>query len=234
MIVKEINTLDNKEINVSDKRKEIGLKIKDLRKKRGLSQLDLANLINSSQSHIANIEAGRRRLSFETLEKIAAALGVSVAELLSTPEEKKKKTEEILEEITNLVLLPVYADVPASGFRGGDVEIIDYLPTPREMLRGVPQNRVAWVKVVGDSMKPKVERGDLVLVADGTYTEIKNGDLVIAVLDGETTLKRFYDKGEFIFLQPENEKYEPIIIKKEKLKEKPLHLYKVLGVFKRY
>lgn len=156
---------------------------------------------------------------------------MSVAELLTAPEEKK---ELGLEKREDLVILPVFADVPASGFVGGDVEIIDYLPTPREMLQGLPQERVAWVRVVGDSMYPKIKAGDMILVADGSYVEIKNGDLVIAVLDGERTLKRFYDKGDFILFQPENQNYEPIVIPKDQLKEKPLYLYKVLGVFKRY
>lgn len=209
----------------------IARRIKEIRKKKGISQLELANKLGFSQAYIAMIEKGKRDIDTELLNKIAQALGVSVAELLSSPEEKK--TIEV-EKRTDLVILPVYSGVPASGFEGGDVELIDYLPTPREMLQGIPENRVAWVKVLGDSMEPKVKKGDMILVADGSYVSIKNGDLVVAVMDGEKTLKRFYDKGDFILLQPENEKYEPLIIRKEELKEKPLYLYKVLGVFRRY
>jgi len=79
-------------------------------------------------------------------------------------------------------------------------------------------------------MEPKIKRGDMILVADGSWVEIRNGDLVIAVLDGERTLKRFYDKGDYIILQPENQKYEPIILSKKELKEKPIYLYKVLWI----
>ena len=127
-------------------------------------------------------------------------------------------------------MIPVIEDVPASGFQGGDVEVVDYLPTPKDMFTGVPEYAVAWVKVVGDSMEPKVKQGDMILVADGSYVRINNGDLVVAVLNGERTLKRFYDKGEYIILQPENHKYEPIVISKKELKEKPIHLYKVLWI----
>ena len=217
----------NKHMGNSQIIKRLGEKIRELRKQKGLSSDRLAELIGREGSFIRRLETGKLKNIPDEIEKIAQALGVSVAELLSTPEEKK--TIEI-EKRTDLVILPVYSGVPASGFEGGDVELIDYLPTPREMLQGIPENRVAWVRVLGDSMEPKVKKGDMILVADGSYVNINNGDLVVAVLDGEKTLKRFYDKGDFILLQPENEKYEPLVIRKEELKEKPLYLYKVLWI----
>ena len=216
--------LDINRREIQDKIRE---KVKTLMQEKGLKQKDLVEKSGLSQVFISYFLTGKRNIGFNALEKIAQALGVSVAELLSSPEEKK--TIEV-EKRTDLVILPVYSGVPASGFEGGDVELIDYLPTPREMLQGIPENRVAWVRVLGDSMEPKVKKGDMILVADGSYVSINNGDLVIAVLDGEKTLKRFYDKGDFILLQPENEKYEPLIIRKEELKEKPLYLYKVLWI----
>lgn len=220
----------NEEIKAS---KKIGEAIKKIRKEKGLSQLELANLIDSSQSHIANIEAGRRRISYETLEKIAQALGVSVAQLLTTPKEKREKLDEV-EEITNLVPVAVVSDVPAGGLEGGDVEIIDYRLTPKDMLQGVPKEFTSWWRVVGNSMSPEINPGDEVLVADGSWIEIRNGDRVIAIFDGEKTLKKFYDKGDYIILQPVNDNYEPIIIDKEKLDQTPLYLYKILAVLKKF
>ncbi len=202
-------------------------RIREIRKKKGLSSDKLGELVGLSGAAIRHIESGRRKLTVPLLEKIAQALGVSVAELLSSPEEKKNIE---VEKRADLVMIPVFSGVPASGFQGGDVELIDYLPTPREMLQGIPENRVAWIKVIGDSMEPKIKRGDMILVADGSWVEIRNGDLVIAVLDGERTLKRFYDKGDYIILQPENQKYEPIVLSKKQLKEKPIYLYKVLWI----
>ena len=209
-------------------------RIREIRKKKGISSDKLGEMIGMSGAAIRNIEAGRRKIKVETLEKIAQALGVSVAELLSTPEEKKSKLEEV-EEITDVVLLPVVSDVPAGGLESGDVEIEDYLPAPKSMLAGVPKEFAAWWKVSGTSMSPEINPGDLVLVAYGGFVDIKNGDRVIAVVNGERTLKRFYDKGEYIVLQPVNDKdHEPIVIPKKELESSPVYLYKVLGVFKRY
>ena len=221
MIV-SISIINNMEIT-----KETLRRLRAIRKEKGLSSDKLGELVGLSGSAIRNIEAGRRKIKLETLEKIAQALGVSVSELLTSPKEKKNIEVEKRED---LVMLPVIAGVPAGGFKGGDVEIIDYLPTPKEMLQGVPQQFTAWVRVVGDSMEPKVKNGDMILVADGSYVSINNGDLVVAIIDGERTLKRFYDKGNYIVLQPENKNYEPIVVSKEELKEKPMYLYKVLWI----
>ncbi len=223
--------LDINRREIQDKIRE---KVKALMQERGLKQKDLVEKSGLSQVFISYFLTGKRNIGFNALEKIAQALGVSVAELLSSPEEKRSKLEEV-EEITDVVLLPVVADVPAGGFESGDVEIEDYLPAPKSMLAGVPKEFAAWWKVSGTSMSPEINPGDLVLVAYGGFVDIKNGDRVIAVINGERTLKRFYDKGEYIILQPVNDKdHEPIIIKKDQLKESPIYLYKVLGVFKRY
>ena len=214
-------------ICMSEKLTVQGMKIRELRKAKGLSSDKLAEIVGTAGAYIREIELGKSQPSLKMLQKIAQALGVSVSELLTSPKEKKNIEVEKRED---LVMLPVIAGVPAGGFKGGDVEIIDYLPTPKEMLQGVPQQFTAWVRVVGDSMEPKVKNGDMILVADGSYVSINNGDLVVAIIDGERTLKRFYDKGNYIVLQPENKNYEPIVVSKEELKEKPMYLYKVLWI----
>lgn len=52
-----------------------------LRLQLGYSQQQLAALIGTSQSHIANLEAGKIRPLFETVENLADALGVSLDEI---------------------------------------------------------------------------------------------------------------------------------------------------------
>jgi len=84
-------------------------------------------------------------------------------------------------------------------------------------------------------MSPEINPNDLVLAAYTGFVDIKNGDRVIAIINGERTLKRFYDKGDYIILQPINDKdHEPIVINKKDLEQSPIYLYKVLGVFKKY
>jgi uncharacterized protein YqjF (DUF2071 family) len=67
------------------------------------------------------------------------------------------------------------------------------------------------LRVSGDSMKDAgIHSGD-VLVVD-CAKEAKHGDIIIACLDGEMTVKRLYRKGSKTALVPENELYNPITI----------------------
>ena len=70
------------------------------------------------------------------------------------------------------------------------------------------------LKVSGDSMSEAgIFPGDMVLVDKGA--QAKNGDIVIAEVDGEWTMKYLKKQGENVVLMPANPKYQPIRPKKE-------------------
>ncbi len=78
------------------------------------------------------------------------------------------------------------------------------------------QNREATflLKVSGDSMSGAgILPGDMVLVDKGQAP--KSGDIVIAEVDGEWTMKYFEKRGEGVTLIPANPKFHPIRPKKE-------------------
>lgn len=56
-------------------------RIREIRKAKQMTQVELARLAKVSQPHIHDLENGYRRASPETMERIAAALGVTVQEL---------------------------------------------------------------------------------------------------------------------------------------------------------
>ena len=69
-------------------------------------------------------------------------------------------------------------------------------------------------KVKGDSMIDiGIYEGDSLLI--DRSIEPKHGDIVLAVLNNEFTLKRLYRKGGVIKLVPENQRYPTIVIKPE-------------------
>lgn len=72
----------NKEISIMSS-KEIGKRIKIIRNKRSLTQKDMESKTGILRANIARIENGKHSSSLETLEKIASALQVPVAALLS-------------------------------------------------------------------------------------------------------------------------------------------------------
>jgi repressor LexA len=102
--------------------------------------------------------------------------------------------------------------------------IEDTFPLPQDFTQS--KNDLFILTVSGESM---VEAG----ILDGDYILVekiqtaKNGDIVVALLEDEATVKRFFRENGFIRLQPENRTMEPIIVKDVQV------LGKVIGVFRR-
>lgn len=81
--------------------------------------------------------------------------------------------------------------------------------------------------VTGDSMiDAGIDKGDVVIV--NRQQSASNGDIVIAIIAEEATMKTFMTMGDSILLISQNEKYEPIQMKKEDV----LINGKVIGVMK--
>lgn len=82
----------------------------------------------------------------------------------------------------------------------------DY-PMEKTQLRG----GAFFLRVKGDSMvNDAIVDGDLALIRPQETAD--NGDIVVAMINGEATLKRFYREKDHIRLQPRNPSLEPIII----------------------
>lgn len=63
--------------------KEFGTRVRQLRERAGLSSREFSLLIGRSKAYIIQLENGRRNVSLDTIERIAAGLGVTVSELFS-------------------------------------------------------------------------------------------------------------------------------------------------------
>jgi len=68
---------------------KIGQRIKELRKQLALSQEALALKAEVDRTYITDVENGRRNVSIEILEKIIAALEVSITEFFNAKEFRK-------------------------------------------------------------------------------------------------------------------------------------------------
>jgi repressor LexA len=155
-----------------------------------------------------------------TLRAIALNLGVkgnvSVISHLEALERKGHLRREsgssrgivlIREPQPEFVQLPIVgvirAGIPALAFE--DIE--GCCPLEKMQLKG----GTFFLRVKGDSMiSDAIIEGDLALIRPQDMAE--NGDIVVAMVDGEATLKRFYRERDHIRLQPRNPNMEPIII----------------------
>ena len=82
------------------------------------------------------------------------------------------------------------------------------------------------LKVQGESMiEAGINDGDYIIVSK--QETARNGQIVVAMIDGEATVKTFYKEKDHIRLQPENSSMEPIIVKDCQI------LGKVIGLFRK-
>jgi len=115
------------------------------------------------------------------------------------------------EEIS--VTLPLFSNKVPAGFPSpaeGDIE--SYLDLNKHL---IPKPATSFfVKVSGDSMiLAGINDGDI-LVVDRSL-EARNGSIVIAVLNGELTVKRLKLEAARCYLKPENDVFEPIEVTSE-------------------
>jgi len=86
-------------------------------------------------------------------------------------------------------------------------------------------NELFILNVSGESMiEAGIFDGDLAIIEKTNYAE--NGDIVVALIENEATLKRFFKEKDHIRLQPENKTMTPIIVPDCKIIGKLVGLYR--------
>ena len=130
-------------------------------------------------------------------------------EILKVPETKKKSSDDKVKEINDHVVeLPLVGRIAA----GLPIEAIEAsentLCVPKVLTRGSDS---FVLEVKGDSMINAGINDNDILVVDRSIKPA-HGKVIIAVLDGQMTVKRLYKRSGKIILMPENDLYKPIEI----------------------
>ena len=119
--------------------------------------------------------------------------------------------------------LPLVGQVAAGQPILAEENIEEYVEVP-EVIGGEDSDYV--LRVQGDSMRDAgILEGDYVVVKSSE--EASNGEIVVALLGDEATVKRFYREKDRIRLQPANKEYKPIRTREAQL------LGRVVGVFRK-
>ena len=109
--------------------------------------------------------------------------------------------------------IPFYQSNVPAGFPSPAEDFMDLDLNLQEYLVQHP-SATFCVRVTGDSMENAgICSGD-VMVVDRAL-EPQNNTIVLAILDGEFTVKRIQKKGQELYLKPENSKFKPIQITEE-------------------
>lgn len=112
-------------------------------------------------------------------------------------------------------ILPQYVNIPIMGVISAGKPLLaqEYM----EQIYHIPKEEGIgrfFLKIHGDSMvEAGLNNGDMVLVDKNQSA--KSGDIIVAVINGEATVKRFIKKGNTFLLKPENKYYDPITINTE-------------------
>ncbi|WP_143322476.1 transcriptional repressor LexA [Clostridium sp. HBUAS56010] len=140
----------------------------------------------------------------------------------------KPRTIEIIDDCFNLtrrevVNVPVLGTVAASQSLYAEKNIENCYPIPSDFL---PNEETFMLKMRGNSMiNAGILEGDQIIVK--MTSEVKNNDIVVALIDDIITIKRFFKEDGHYRLQPENDSMEPIIVDHVKV------LGKVIGLFRK-
>jgi repressor LexA len=124
------------------------------------------------------------------------------------------------------LFLPIVGTVRAGTPQIPEEDIQEYYSIDRNAARS---GGTFFLKVKGDSMiDAAIREGDLALIRPQDTAQ--NRDIVVALVDGEATLKRFYRESDHIRLQPENSNYAPIVIREA---SSPVSIVgKVVGIYR--
>lgn len=139
----------------------------------------------------------------------------------------KPRAIEIIDDEFNLtrrelVNVPVIGTITAGQPILAVENVESYFPIPSEYM---PNLETYMLKVKGDSMiNVGIFDGDKILVQRQNHA--KNGEIVVALIDDEVTVKTFYKENGYFRLQPENDAMSPIIVPNLEV------LGKVIGLFR--
>lgn len=195
------------------------LNLKAARKSKGLTQQQVADFIGISQNNYSYWENGKVKIDNVSLQRLSNLFDVSVDFLLGRETHTSIDTTPKAVKIKDLVIKD-------------EVEMNDFYPIPllgsvvagvpieaQEDLEGYvyisfhPKEEYFALRVHGESMiNAGIRDNSILIVHKQPYATC--GDIVVAMLNGEQTVKRFKMYGENIFLMPENPDYEPIPILK--------------------
>ena len=160
---------------------DIGKMIKELRVKKNISQEDLANILSVNRATIANYESGRRALTIDKLEELLNALDTSLADFFNS--NNLEKTGVKPQEVRKI---PILSDVSAGYGKEALEEATHWIKLPASIAR----NATFGTFVAGDSMEPKINDGDLLLV-QGT-PQLDSGEIGVFLLNEKVYCKRFH------------------------------------------
>lgn len=132
---------------------------------------------------------------------------------------------EFLQPKREMINIPIVGNITAGTPILATENIEDTFTLPLDFIKH--NNELFMLRVSGNSMiNAGINDGDLAIIEKTQHAS--NGDIVVALIDDSSTIKRFFKESDHIRLQPENDAMLPMIVDDCKI------LGKLVGIFRSY
>lgn len=207
--------------------------IESLCEERGISKRKMETEAGISIGSVSKWKSGFQP-NQKSLQKLSDYFNVSIAYLTGESEYKSEKDAVLAkwsnefenEAIASLgkieagIRIPVVGDVPC-GIPSEAIELVDVDDWEEISEKMARSGKFFGLKASGDSMRPRIQAGDVLIVRQQSYAE--SGDVVIAKVNGdEACCKKFLKTDSGIVLQSFNSSYDPMYFTNEEVEKLPV------------
>lgn len=200
-------------------RTTLGERLRSAREAKSLDQATLAEKAGVVTRTLQRWEKGEQVPDGLAITRLAKATGVQASWLLTGEGEMyavPARPDNVFtlpgssRRRSRLVDIPLVSAVPAGKvatmFHPDFVD--DYVTVD-----DVKDPQAFALKVKGNSMAPRIEDGDVVIVSP--HQEARSGDICVVRVDGEDTLKRVKMEGAYVHLIPLNPEFDVVTVKRK-------------------
>jgi repressor LexA len=180
-------------------------------------QRDVLDFIQSEQR-----EKGITPSTREIQHHFGFASQTSVMQYLATLERKgfldrhARKARALITPVQKVRIadVPIYGQIPAGMATLTEQTIEGHVSLDMRSVNASKNGKTFALRVQGDSMiDAHIVDGDIVILED--RKDVQNGDIVAALIDGETTLKRYVTEHGRPYLKAENPLYPNLVPARE-------------------
>lgn len=188
--------------------------LKKARIDANLSQAEMAEKLGLNVRTYGSYERGERDVSTALLRNICQILKISSDELLGTKQPKPADTLTVLPQ-NKIHMIPVFGSVAAGFGAYASSDIIEYIPLYIENDSDVEDTICITVK--GQSMYPKIEEGDRIVVR--RQDSVDSGRIAVVMIGEDAVVKRVEIERNKLTLISINPEYPPRVIEGKDLED---------------
>lgn len=195
--------------------------VRELRKMAGMQQKEVAIAVGVSRPTVSEWEHGKKDPSGERLMNLAKLFDVDPGVILGY---KIGEYDIPSQDNPSALRVPILGTIPAGIPIEAIEEVMDWEELPAEMARGGKE--YFGLRVKGDSMYPRYEDGDTIILRKQDTCE-SGQDCAVMVNGEDATFKRVRINENGIMLMPINPAYEPRFYTAKEVCDLPV---RILGV----